>query len=248
MENSKQLKVLHIDSAGYWFRTEGTVCEFPLRIILNGETLITLPCSPGDLEALAAGYLASSGIIRKKEEIRKLEIDNDSKTARIETDASIAAQGRQLNGRDRFLKKNFSNVCISQGNVLSLYRRFQKNSALHRETSAAHSAALCSTGEILISTEDIGRHNAIDKIIGRCILEEIFPTDRILAISCRISSEIVLKAAMANIPILISKSGPTDRGVELARCLGITLVGFVYKSAMNVYSGCERINIRQLLA
>jgi FdhD protein len=248
MENSIKLKVLHVDSAGCWLRTEGTVCEFPLRIILNGETLVTLLCSPGDMEALAAGFLASSGIIRKKEEIRKLEIDRDSGIVRIETIANIAANGRLFNERDRFLKKIYSDIRISQGDVLSLYRRFQKFSALHRETNAAHSAALCEPGKILVFAEDIGRHNAIDKIIGHCLLGEISPTDRILALSCRISSEIVLKAAMADIPILISKSGPTDRGVELARSLGITLIGFVYKSGMNVYAGEERVEIQRLLA
>lgn len=265
MENRKPIKVLHIDSVGCWFRTEGTACEFPLKIILNGGELITILCSPGDLEALAAGFLASEGIIRTKDEIKELTLDDGSGIVRIRTAENNATDGKLLkerflttncgrgvsfsNSADREIKKKiFSAIHVTQDDVLSLYRRFQKLSDLHRETNAAHSAALCDPEEIIVFAEDIGRHNTVDKIIGRCILEEISPADRILVISGRISSEIILKAAEVNIPVLVSKSAPTDRGVDLARKLGITLIGFVYRSGMNVYAGEERVDVRRLLA
>jgi FdhD protein len=96
---------------------------------------------------------------------------------------------------------------------------------------------------VLVFAEDIGRHNAVDKVLGRCLLDGIAVADRILVTSGRTSSEILFKAAGSGIPVLISKSAPTDMGVELAQELGITLIGFVRGGGMNVYAGRERIDL-----
>ena len=102
---------------------------------------------------------------------------------------------------------------------------------------------MCDTESILVFSEDIGRHNAIDKVFGQCLLEDI-PTDgRIIITSGRISSEILLKVAKRNIPIIISKSAPTDLGVRLASDLGVTLVGFVRGKRMNVYTNGWRVAV-----
>ncbi|MFC1952414.1 formate dehydrogenase accessory sulfurtransferase FdhD [Chloroflexota bacterium] len=94
---------------------------------------------------------------------------------------------------------------------------------------------------ILVFSEDIGRHNAIDKIFGECILRDIPTNDHMIVTSGRISSEIVLKVAKSNIPILISKSAPTSLGVRLADELGITLIGFVRGRRMNIYANRWRV-------
>jgi FdhD protein len=120
-------------------------------------------------------------------------------------------------------------------------REFQHRSQVYRTTGGVHSAALCDTGSILLFNEDIGRHNAIDKIFGECILRDISVDDRIIITSGRVSSEILLKVIKRNIPILISKSAPTDLGVRLANDLGVTLVGFVRGERMNVYSNGWRV-------
>jgi FdhD protein len=264
MENRKNVKALHLDGTGSWVRTEKTACEFPLNIMLNGDELVTVICSPADPEALAVGFLASEGIIRTRKEIQELTFDGESGIIRIRTTENKTETSKLF--KDRFLTtgcgrgisfssyddidlkmKIFSDIRLTREDVLSLYHRFQKNSVLYSETHAVHSAALCDTKEILVFTEDIGRHNTVDRIIGRCILEGIAMTDRILAISGRISGEIIFKAAGFNIPVLISKSAPTDRGVDLARKLGITLIGFIYGCGMNVYAGEERVDTRRLL-
>ena len=90
-------------------------------------------------------------------------------------------------------------------------------------------------------SEDIGRHNAIDKVFGECILKELPTDDHIVVTSGRVSSEIIYKVVKRNIPILISKSAPTNRGVELATDLGITLVGFVREGRMNLYTHARRV-------
>jgi FdhD protein len=120
-------------------------------------------------------------------------------------------------------------------------KRFQHSSEVFRTTGGAHSAALCREGEIVVFAEDIGRHNAVDKIFGRCLLDSIGTDGGVIVTSGRISSEILLKVGKRNIPILISKSAPTDLGVKLADDLGITLVGFVRGRRMNIYTHSWRV-------
>ncbi|MBU3931287.1 MAG: formate dehydrogenase accessory sulfurtransferase FdhD [Proteobacteria bacterium] len=260
MENRKSVEALHIDREGSGIRMEWTAREFPLTIMLNGEQLVTVLCSPGDLKALAAGFLFSEGMIRAKEEITGLTLDGERGIIRIRTATDKTADGKLFMKRvlttgcgrgmafysyadlDR-KKKIRSDLRVTPAEVLALNRRFQGASELYRTTHGVHSAALCDNREILVFAEDIGRHNAVDKVLGRCLLEGIAVSDRILVTSGRISSEILFKAAGSGIPVIVSKSAPTDMGVELARELGITLIGFVRGGGMNVYAGEERINL-----
>ena len=260
MENRKSVEALHIDREGSEIRTEWAAREFPLTIMLNGEQLVTVLCSPTDLEALAVGFLFSEGIIKAKEEITGLTLDDERGIVRIRTATDKTADGKLFMKRvlttgcgrgmafysyadlDR-KKKVQSGLKVTPAEVLALSKGFQSASELYRTTHGVHSAALCDTREILVFAEDIGRHNAVDKVLGRCLLDGLDLSDRILVTSGRISSEILFKAAGSGIPILMSKSAPTDMGVELARELGITLIGFVRGGGMNVYAGEQRIDL-----
>jgi FdhD protein len=260
MENRKCVEVVHIDREGIGVRMEWTAREFPLTIILNGEQLVTVLCSPGDLEALAVGFLYSEGMIRTKEEITGLTLDGERGVIRIRTVGDKTADGKLFMKRvlttgcgrgmafysyadlDR-KKKVQSDLRVTPETVLSLSKRFQGASELYRTTHGVHSAALCDVREILVFAEDIGRHNAVDKVLGRCLREGISISNRILITSGRISSEILFKTAGSGIPVLVSKSAPTDMGVDLARELGITLIGFVRGGGMNIYAGEERIGL-----
>jgi FdhD protein len=260
MDNRKSVEALHIDREGSGIRQEWTAREFPLTIMLNGEQLVTVLCSPGDLEALAVGFLFSEGMIRAKEEITGLTLDDERGIIRMRTAEDKTADGKLFMKRvlttgcgrgmafysfaDLDQKtKVASDLKVTPEEVLALSRRFQGASDLYRSTHGVHSAALCDNREILVFAEDIGRHNAVDKVLGHCLLEGIAVKDRILVTSGRISSEILFKAAGSGIPVLVSKSAPTDMGVDLARELGITLVGFVRGGGMNVYAGQERIDL-----
>ena len=130
---------------------------------------------------------------------------------------------------------------VSARNIFTLVSDFQHRSQVYRATGGVHSAALCDTKSILVFSEDIGRHNAIDKIFGECILKDIPTDDRMIITSGRISSEILLKVAKRNIPIIISKSAPTDLGVKLANDLGVTLLGFVRGKRINAYTNNWRV-------
>jgi FdhD protein len=234
------------------------VREFPLTIVLNNEELVTLLCSPKNLDYLAVGFLSSEGLLKGKDDIKKITVDDRRGVVRVETEAENKQAGELLfkriitSGCGRGASfystadvggqvKVESQVRILALQVLELAREFQRHSETYKATHGVHSAALCDTKNILIFSEDIGRHNAIDKIFGECILKDIPTDDHMILTSGRVTSEILLKVAKRNIPLLVSKSAPTDLGVKLANDLGITLIGFVRGKRMNVYSNDWRV-------
>lgn len=231
--------------------------EFPLTLILNNQELVTLLCSPADLKYLAVGFLSSEGLLKSKGEIKQIIVDAERGVVRVSTEESreidrdvlfkrliTSGCGRGVsfyNANDNPGQKIESRVEISADSIFTLVSDFQQRSQIYKMTGGVHSAALCDRESILIFSEDIGRHNAIDKIFGECLLEGITTDNRIIITSGRISSEILLKIARRNIPILISKSAPTDLGVKLADDLGVTLLGFVRGKRINVYTNDWRI-------
>jgi len=240
-------------------RLEDTVAsEFSLTIILNGKEVVTLFCSPAELDYLAVGFLLAEGRLKDKDEISQMEIDETAGVARIATRNSNSPPAEHANrrfiasggGRGASLYDNIniqepapikSQIHISPEQVFGLMERFIQHSEIFKATGGVHSAALCDAGSLLAFSEDIGRHNAIDKIFGRCWLEDIATDNRIVITSGRISSEILLKVARRNVPILISKSAPTNLGINLARELGITLLGFVREKRINAYTNDWRL-------
>jgi FdhD protein len=203
------------------------VRESPLTIFLNNQELVTLLCSPTDLRYLAVGFLLSEGLIKGKGDIKKIIINDQRGVVRVETH-------EEKDPANELIFKRF----ITSG---SLAKEFQHYSRIYKITGGIHSAALCDTTSILIFAEDIGRHNAIDKILGQCLLEDIPTGERMIITSGRISSEILLKVAKRDIPIVVSKSAPTNLAVRLANDLGITLIGFVRGKRMNAYTNDWRI-------
>jgi len=233
------------------------VREMPLTIVLNNQELVTLLCSPADFQYLAIGFLASEGLIKSKDEIKKIVADDEKGKVYIDTisgrkDEQASLSKRLLTssgGKHTSLnsvannkgQKVESQTIISPLQVYALVEVFLQYSKIFRTTGGVHSAALCDTSNILIFNEDIGRHNAIDKIFGRCMLKDVSTSGRIMITSGRISSEILLKVSRRNIPILITKTAPTYRGVKLADTLGVTLIGFVRGQQMNIYSHGYRV-------
>ena len=231
--------------------------ESPVTIILNNQELVTLLCSPENLEYLAVGFLSSEGLLKSKDEIKKILVDSQRGVVRLETveDKGFAQDvlfkrlitsgcGRGASFysvADTTSQKVESRMEISVAEVFALVSEFQHGSEVYLATHGVHSAALSDRKSMLVFSEDIGRHNAIDKIFGKCLLEDIPTDDRIIITSGRISSEILHKVAKKNIPIIISISVPTNLGVRIADNLGITLIGSVRGKKMNVYSNGWRV-------
>jgi len=232
--------------------------ECSLTIILNNQELATILCSPTNLEYLAVGFLFSEGLLKSKDEIKKIVLDTERGVVRVATEeAGELAQGVSFrefitSGGGKGLQpcsaiagtsraKIKSQTQVSAPEVFALVNEFVQHSKVFKATGGVHSAALCHTKGILVFSEDIGRHNAIDKVFGECILRDIPMDDHMIITSGRISSEILLKVVKGNIPILISKSAPTNLGVRLADELGITLIGFVRGKKMNIYTNRWRV-------
>ncbi|MHB1125926.1 MAG: formate dehydrogenase accessory sulfurtransferase FdhD [Bacillota bacterium] len=232
--------------------------EAPLTIHLNGREMVTLLCSPQHLEELAVGFLFSEGLLRKKTDLVSVKIDESDGLAWVETTANSPI------AEATFLKRYITTGCgrgtsfysltdaiqepvadtkmqLSVESILLLMENMQSRSVLYKETGGVHGCALCTPEELLLFREDVGRHNAADKISGRSLLDEIETSDKLLLTSGRISSEILGKAVRLGVPVLVSRAAPTALGLKLAQERGITVCGFARGRRINVYTHPQRI-------
>ncbi|TDL31546.1 formate dehydrogenase accessory sulfurtransferase FdhD [Jeotgalibacillus sp. S-D1] len=255
-------KVLRIGNGeAEWF-DDRIATEQAITIKLNGEEFVTMVCTPEYIEDMAIGYLASEGIIRRFGDINGIRVDGKQGFVHIETShinplyeglqnkryltsccggsrqgfvfASDAMSAKQMTGR---------NVRLTPEDCTRLMSEMQNGASTFKETGGVHNAALCSTRGSVLSRMDIGRHNALDKIYGHCLKNNITVKDKIIVFSGRLSSEILLKVAKIGCEVVLSKSAPTERALELAQELEITAVGFIRDTSMNVYTCPERIII-----
>lgn len=232
--------------------------EFPLTVFLNDVELVTLLCTPSHLDKLAVGFLFAEGFLKSKDDIKNLTVNERTGIVRVtrhgEFDLSrellfkrliTSACGRGAafysSADTQNLAKIDSNVTISSFDVFNLLDKFNRSSELFKTTGGVHSAALAEGNDILVFKDDLGRHNAIDKVFGECILRDIPTEDRILISSGRAPSEMVLKAARGKVPVLVSVGSTTDLGIRLADNLGVTLVGFARGKGMTIYTHGRRI-------
>ena len=258
MDNVERFPIQHVTKEGKKDVEDIVIKELPLTIILNNRELVTLLCSPTGLKYLAIGFLFSEALLQGKDEIKKVTVNERRGMVYVETEEEKKYTDELLfkrlitSGCGRGIAfyraadaqgkvKVESQMKISTPAIFTLAKDFQRRSRVYKTTGGVHSAALCDTQSMLVFSEDIGRHNAIDKVFGECILRDIPMSDRLVITSGRISSEIVLKVAKRGIPILVSKAAPTNMGVRLATELGVTLIGFVRGERMNVYANGWRV-------
>jgi FdhD protein len=234
------------------------VIETPLTIYLNGAELITLLCTPAQMDRLALGFLRSEGFLSSMDELAGLRLRADEGLVEVElknrsalaekiygkrTIASGCGKGTVFFSALDALRSRpvAGNITVRAAQALALMQSMQDRAHLFKATGGVHGAALADPERILFFCEDIGRHNAVDKIAGECLLQGISLEDKILLSSGRLSSEILLKAAKLRLPVLISRAAPTSLSVELAESFNITLVGFARGRRMNIYAHPWRI-------
>jgi len=231
-------------------------------LLLNGENLVTLLCTPTELDALAVGFLLSEGILRDRSSIQRLEVRDKDHVV------DIALGDLPEDWRRMFETRTLSSGCGSgitftsfrteadkrilfKGSLMTLekikgiLREFRDISALYHETGGVHSAALSDGTRILFFSEDIGRHNAVDKLIGKAFLQSIPLEDKILITSGRVTSEIVTKAGRNRFPLVISRAAPSCMAIDYAEDVGVTLVGFARGNRMNIYTWPKRIAMEE---
>ncbi|UOQ92954.1 formate dehydrogenase accessory sulfurtransferase FdhD [Halobacillus shinanisalinarum] len=234
--------------------------EYPLTIVLNDEEFATMVCTPMHLEELVIGFLASEGAIRTIADVDSISIDEERGFAYITTNVTfekVDTTRRWIGsccGKSRaFYFQNDAKIAktvmdemkIEPEFCLTLMEAFQKKADMFKKTGGVHQAAIASTQGVEIVFNDIGRHNALDKLYGYLLKQHLSRKHKIIIFSGRISSEVLLKVSKMGIGFLLSKSAPTDLALKLAEDLNITAVGFVRGKRMNIYTHAKRLAIHQ---
>ncbi len=266
-ERATSARIEHLGRQHRQEREDRLAVEEPLEIHLGGKSVAVIMRSPGEDHELAAGFLFTEGILKGKEEVSRIEHFRDPKNPKLCNVISVTPEGN-VDLTERGWQRNFvsSSSCglcgkltiesvhqhapaiedrfrVSSEVLLRIPDRLRSGQAGFDETGGLHAAGLFDReGRLLFLREDIGRHNAVDKIIGAALLNDELPlSDRLLMVSGRTSFEIVQKALMARIPLVAAVSAASSLAVELAESSNMGLVGFMREDSMNVYAGASRI-------
>lgn len=235
-----------------------SIREVPLTIRVNGREVVTLLCTGKHPEYLAIGFLKSDAFLNSPDQITDMCIreEGDRILADVETchdpwkDRLMERSITSGCGKGTNFGRNVStisrrsiggDVTVTPSQILSLVDELHHRSTLYNTTRGCHNSSLCEPGRMVLFREDIGRHNAIDMICGECFLNNESVDDKLVVSTGRVASEILLKVARIGIPILVSTAVATSFSVELARQIGITLVGNVKDDKFWVYNGGHRI-------
>ena len=250
-------RVAGLDHTGTPVETSVTV-ERPLTLYLNGQEIVTMMTILDRPQDLALGYLLNQGMLKREDRVTAVDYDDDLQVVVVRTEArtdfeqklkkktltSGCAQGTAFGD----LMEDFGSVQLPEDAKLrtsELYRllhRINTLPSLYLEAGAIHGCALCRGDQPLVYMEDVGRHNAVDKVIGWAVEAERIPlTGSVLLVSGRASFELTQKAVMAGVPVLAAVSAPSSLAVDLAAQSGLTLVAFLRGDSMNIYSRADRI-------
>jgi FdhD protein len=231
--------------------------ERPITVFMNGVEVATMQASPDDLEELAAGFLVSEGLLERRDALRSIGADHKRGLVYVESDEEVPDE---LTFRRRYLTSGcgkgvtFSSVghaksltpvppgfTVAASDLREWMRQMNEQASKYRDSGGMQACAMASGGRVRIVREDVGRHNAVDKVLGRAWLDRI-PTDAAVLLSTgRVSYEMAVKAAKANVPVVASKSAVTDLAAEIAGGLGITVIGYARGGSMVVYTHPERV-------
>jgi len=233
--------------------------EAPIHIFINNKPYATLMCTPKDLKELVAGHLLSEGVVKAVEEIQEITIKEDgichvklkpeinvesrlklaSRLYRIIPSACGGPYNPQILKR---LKPVQSVVRVKAETVQNCVNHLNRMAETFRKTGGVHAAAVYrADGTLVAFAEDVGRHNTVDKALGKAAMAKTPFSECFLALSGRLSADIVLKTARVGIPIIASIAAALDSGVEIAKRANLTLIGFVRGKRMNIYNAPERI-------
>ncbi len=225
--------------------------EKKMRLLVNGNEVLTLLCTPSMIRELVTGLIMTEGIIEGNWCLDRMSIEyNDAIIVDIPAEGKVSEKGAiRTSGciggvtyeHGGEIEKIGYKGGVSAERLIELFREFQNISKPYQLTGCIHSAAIASEKHIIVHGEDIGRHNAVDKVIGYCLIENIAMDDKIMLASGRLSSEIAYKCARWKIPFVVSRTAPTLKAVNIAEESGVTLIGFLREKRFNIYTGEERI-------
>ncbi|MEX0301800.1 MAG: formate dehydrogenase accessory sulfurtransferase FdhD [Leisingera sp.] len=230
--------------------------ERPLTIFLNSQEIVTAMTIGDYPEYLALGFLRNQGMLRDEDEVTRVDFDEDLETVVVRTAVETSHE-------EKLKKKTRTSGCavgtvfgdmmegledgrlpqveVKTSWLYALAHKINRTPSLYLEAGAIHGTVLCQEDRPLVYMEDVGRHNAVDKIAGWMLSEQAEAADKILYTTGRLTSEMVIKTAMMGIPVLASRSGFTAWGVEIAREVGLTLIGRMRGQRFICLSGEERL-------
>lgn len=258
--------VLRVTADGTGQERDRVAVELALELRLNSEPFSVIMRTPGDDRHLALGFLLSESVVTSPAEIERIDLDEAENVINIWlTPDRHAAAGRALSDRRQVAMNSSCGMCgrrslealvidarplpvswqVSEDVLLGLPVALGAAQAAFAETGGLHAAGLFDLdGRLVASAEDVGRHNAVDKLVGRMFLDARLPLDGLLlVVSGRSSFEIVQKAWLAGLHLVAAVSAPSSLAVDLAREAGMTLLGFVREGRFNVYAGPERVRL-----
>lgn len=252
----------------YRYRTDSDWCVEDARVItehtvsltVNGEVWMSFTCTPTHLEPLAVGFLFNEGIIQKKNEIASTYLCKQETNVDIWLNRTVKRpdQWRRTSGCTGgvttvqtvdeeesplpvAVPAIQSGTRFTPAQLLGGMEQLLQTQDIYREAGGIHSSALSDGEKLLVRVEDIGRHNTLDKIAGRMLLEDIHTDNGIILTTGRVSSEMMQKCARLGAAVVVSRTSPTSQSIELAERAGITLVGYARRSQFFVYTHAERV-------
>lgn len=262
MTNPKQSIQYYQIEADDWERVDSEIInETSVSLTVNGRFWMSLLCTPTDLESLAIGFLFNEGLIDGFDEVASVRLCPTGNNVDIwlyhsletplvwrrtsgctggitSVDSKVASFTKAAHTPQVKIRGNGSTLTLKQvGDLISL---LFENQDLYRSTGGVHTSALSDGQQIVVVTEDIGRHNTLDKIAGRCLLEGIDLPRRILLTTGRISSDMMQKAARLGACVVISRTSPSSLAILMAERWGISLVGYARRRSFRVYTHPER--------
>lgn len=235
--------------AGRLAEVKGEVVrEQPLTVYIDGERFLTLLCSPFQLEPLVLGYLWMEQIIAGVHEVASLQISEVDGRADVTLTHRVALPteriltsgcggGITFRIDPRLFPRLRSTMRVSPTDLGDRMRDLLREAVHYHVSRGIHGAALADRDRVLMVAEDVGRHNAVDKLMGLALQRGLPTTDRILLSTGRVSSEMLLKAARMGVPVIASRTSPTEMAVALAEQLGLTVVGYLRGESFNLYAG-----------
>ena len=251
MKGYKHKKVTKITESHNNVMEDAVADEKRLRILFNGTESLKMYCSPIMIRELVVGFLMTEGIINGGLCAERMSIQyGEDIIVDVPVEGKVSLEGGAITSGcvggmtfekplcDESIKDT---VKIDKDGLRELFQQFQKRSDLYNLTGCIHSAAITDGDHLLVSAEDIGRHNAVDKVVGYCVLENISLEDKVILVSGRLSSEMATKCARWGIPIVVSRAAPTALAVDIADRRGITMVGFMRGKRLNIYTHPKRI-------
>jgi len=251
----KRIATIHYDASEWSNDLADVIEEKSVSLLVNNMQWLTFMCTPTNLEELAVGFLFNEGIIQELSEVASVKVCSGADIIDVWLNRSVEKPEKWIRTSgcsggttsvERLVQKprvtiSKNGVMLSPGLVGDLMCQLHRAQALYKQTGGVHTSAMSDGEKILVSAEDIGRHNTLDKLAGCCLRLNISPKRRIILTTGRISSEMIQKGGRIGASVVISRTSPSSLSIQMADWMGITLIGYARRECFTIYAHPERV-------